>query len=317
MPLQNNGGYMLRRREFLAAACAAPLLAAKNHIGRSRFSFITDEAAATPADAIAFAHKYELQYVELREVPGAKLHYCKLPEADLKLAAKEFKDNGLKISFFNTPYLKITLPGTEPIRRRTEAPDAREKRIARDQAEFDRRNDDLKQGIRAAQILGATQMRLFTFLRVAEPAKVEQRIAEILGEMARVAEKEGVKILVENEGSCNVATSPELASMVKLLPEKSVGLNWDPHNAFGAPFKEIAYPDGYLVLPKKRIGNLQTKGKSLLEATEKIDWTSIFHALERDGYQGKIGLETHYFDGTKIEKSHLSMQEMLRIAETS
>ena len=308
---------MLRRREFLAAAFAAPLLGAKNHIGRSRFSFITDEAAATPADAIAFAHKYELQYVELREVPGAKLHYCKLPEADLRVAAKEFKDNGLKISFFNSPYLKITLPGTEPVRRRTETPDAREKRIARDQAEFDRRIEDLKQGIRAAQILGATQMRLFTFSRVAEPAKVEQRIAEILGEMAHVADQQGMKILVENEGSCNVATSPELASMVKLLPEKSVGLNWDPHNAFGAPFKEVAFPDGYQVLPKKRIGNLQTKGKSLLEATEKIDWTSIFHALERDGYQGMIGLETHYFDGTKIEKSHLSMQEMLRIAETS
>jgi sugar phosphate isomerase/epimerase len=314
--LQNNRCYMLRR-EFLAAISAAPLLAAKNHIGKSRFSFITDEAAATPADAIAFAHKYGLQYVELREVPGAKMHYCRLPEAELKAAAKEFHDNGLKVSFFNTPYLKITLPGTEPVRRRVETPEAREKRIARDQAEYDQRIDNLKQGIRAAQILGVTQMRVFTFLRVAEPAKVEQRVAEILGEMAHVAAKENVKLLVENEGSCNVATSPELASMVKLLPEKHVGLNWDPHNALGAPFKELAYPDGYQVLPKKRIGNLQTKGKSLLETSDKVDWASIFHALERDGYQGQVGLETHYFDGTKIEKSHLSMQEMLRIAETS
>jgi sugar phosphate isomerase/epimerase len=71
------------------------------------------------------------------------------------------------------------------------------------------------------------------------------------------------------------------------------------------------------VLQKKRICNVQTKGKSLLEVNDKIDWASIFHALERDGYRGQVGLETHYFDGTKIEKSHLSMQEMLRIAETS
>jgi sugar phosphate isomerase/epimerase len=306
------------RREFLAAVSAAPLLAAaKNHIGKSRFSFITDEAAATPADAIAFAHKYGLQFIELRDVPGAKIHYCRLPEADLKAAAKEFQENGLKVSFFNTPYLKITLPGTEPVRKRTETPEAREKRMAKDQAEFDRRIEDLKQGVRAAQILGATQMRLFTFLRVEEPAKVEQRVAEIIGEMAHLAAKENIKILVENEGSCNVATSPELASMVKLLPEKQVGLNWDPHNAIGAAFKEVSYPDGYQALPKRRIGNVQTKGKSLLEPSDKIDWTNIFHALERDGYQGQVGLETHYFDGTKIEKSHLSMQEMLRIAETS
>ncbi len=295
---------------------AAPLLAAaKNHIGRSRFSAITDEIAATPADAIAFAHKYGLQYVELREVPGAKVHYCKLPEADLKAAAKEFQANGLKVSFFNTPYLKIALPGTEPARKRPETPENHAKRIARDQTQYDNRIEDFKQGIRAAQILGATQLRLFTFSRVEEPVKIEQRIADVLGEMAHVAEKENIKILVENEGSCNVATSPELASMMKLLPAKSVGLNWDPHNALS--YKELAYPDGYQVLPKKRIGNVQTKGKSLLEASDKIDWANIFHALERDGYQGEVGLETHYFDGTKIEKSHLSMLEMLRIAEPS
>ena len=179
------------RREFIAAMASAPLLAAaknngagKNHIGRSRFSAITDEIAATPAAAIAFAHKYGLQYVELREVPGAKVHYCKLPEADLKAAAKEFQENGLKVSFFNTPYLKITLPGTEPVRRREETPESRQKRLASHQAEFDRRMEDWKQGIRAAQILGATQMRIFTFSRIAEPAKVEQRIADVLGEMA-------------------------------------------------------------------------------------------------------------------------------------
>jgi sugar phosphate isomerase/epimerase len=309
------------RREFIAVMAAAPLLAAaknniaKNHIGRSRFSAITDEIAATPADAIAFAHKYGLRYVELRDVPGAKVHYCKLPEADLKAAAKEFQQNGLKVSFFNTPYLKITLPGTEPVRKREETPENRQKRLANHQAEFDRRVEDWKQGIRAAQILGATQMRIFTFSRVADPTAVEQRIADVLGELALISEKEHVRMLVENEGSCNVATSSELASMMKLLPEKSVGLNWDPHNALS--FKEVAYPDGYQVLPKKRICNVQTKGKSLLEANDKIDWAGIFHALERDGYRGQVGLETHYFDGTKIEKSHLSMQEMLRIAETS
>ena len=36
-------------------------------------------------------------------------------------------------------------------------------------------------------------------------------------------------------------------------------------------------------------------------------------ALEKDGYGGALGLETHYFDGTNIEKSHLSMQEILRL----
>ncbi len=308
----------MRRRDFLAALSVAPLLQAKatnTPIGRSRFSFITDEAATSPEDAIAFAHKYRLQWVELRDVPGGKKgHYYKQSEEDQKAAAKQFHENGLKVSFFNTPFLKITLPGTEPLHRKPETPEQREKRIAAHQAEFDRRLDDLRQGIRAAHLLGVDHIRVFTFQRIQEPESAFQRIAEILGEMSVIAEKEKIHLLVENEGSCNVATTPELAAMMKLLP-KSVGLNWDPHNAF--PFHEIAYPDAYKVLPIDRTRNVQVKGKSLLEPDQKFDWAGIFHSLDHDGYRGEIGLETHYFDGTRIEKSHLSMQEMLRITESA
>jgi sugar phosphate isomerase/epimerase len=42
----------------------------------------------------------------------------------------------------------------------------------------------------------------------------------------------------------------------------------------------------------------------------KIDWTSIIQQLNKDGYQGCIGLETHVFDGTLIEKAHLCMKEI-------
>ena len=38
----------------------------------------------------------------------------------LRQAVKEFRDNGLKVTFLNTPFFKITLPGTEPLLRRPE-----------------------------------------------------------------------------------------------------------------------------------------------------------------------------------------------------
>ena len=104
------------RREFLAGLAAAPLLtAAKSHIDRGRISFITDEAAASPADAIQFAKKYSLRWVELRDVPGGGGHYMRQSDEKLKEAARQFQDNGIKVSFFNTPMFKITLPGTEPL----------------------------------------------------------------------------------------------------------------------------------------------------------------------------------------------------------
>jgi sugar phosphate isomerase/epimerase len=48
--------------------------------------------------------------------------------------------------------------------------------------------------------------------------------------MGEMAGKEGIKILVENEVPCNVVTCAEFAAFMKLVPEKTVGMNWDPKN---------------------------------------------------------------------------------------
>lgn len=302
------------RRQFLAGLAAAPLLSAKSRIDRSRISFITDEASTSPSDSMAFAKQYSLRWVELREVPGGGGHYMRQSDEKLKEAVKLFRDNGVKVSFLNSPMFKITLPGSEPLLRRPETPEAREKRIARHQAEYDRRKDDFRQAFHAAHLLGTDKIRVFTFLRTAEPSKLNQQIADVIGEMAEMAGKEKIKLLVENESACNVVSCAEVAAFLKLLPEKTVGLNWDPMN--GVSQKEVPYPDGYKLLPFKRLGNVQMKGHSLLDSAQKLDWPGIFAALSRDGYSGQIGLETHYFDGTKIEKSHASMREIFRILES-
>ena len=305
----------MRRRDFLAAVAAAPLLSAKNRIDMSRIAVLTDEVARSPADAIAFARKYGVSWLELRGVPGGKGHYGHLPEAELKQAVKEFNDNGLKVSFLNTGFFKITLPGTEPVFRKPETPEAREKRLARHKLDFDQRKQKFEEAIRSAHILGVDKMRVFTFLRVEKPESVFQQVADVIGEMAEIAAKEKIKIAVENEGACNVVTCAETAAFVKLLPGKTVGINWDPMN--GVAQKEPPYPDGYNLLPKKRLWNVQMKGHSLIDEQRRLDWRSIFDALDKDGYGGKVGLETHYFDGTLIEKSNQSMLEIRRILEQS
>lgn len=302
------------RREFLAGLSIAPLLAAKSHLDRSRIAFITDEAAATPDDAIAFAKKYNLRWVELRDVPGGGGHYMRQPDEKLKETAKQFRDNGIKVSFLNTPMFKTTLPGTEAVLRGPETPEAREKRIARHQADFDRRKEDFQQAFRAAHLLNVDKIRLFTFLRTAEPEKVFPRIADVIGEIAQMAAKEDIKLLIENEVPCNVVTCAELAAFIKLVPEKTVGINWDPMN--GTSRKEEPYPLGYKLLPMNRLWNVQIKGHTLLDPKLKLDWGGILSSLARDGYKGQVGLETHYFDGTKIEKSHASMVEIFRILES-
>lgn len=309
----------LNRRSFVAATLSSPfhnLLAATRSIDRSRVSAITDEIARSPSEAIDFAHQYGLQWLSLRDMPAPlgtkKTAYHSLDERDLKQAAREFGDAGIRIAFLDTPFLKFGLPDTEPKRKTPEDPAAREKRIARDRASFDSRLEDLRKGIRASHIFDCPLLRIFTFSRVAEPESIFFRIAEIIGEMASVAEKDGVKLLIENEASQNVGTSAEATKLIKLLP-RNVGINWDSLN--GLALGEKPYPDGYESLPKDRVWSVHVKGKSLLDYPEHQDWPAIFSALERDGFQGKLELETHIFGEQQVAASHASMKEIVRMLD--
>jgi len=302
----------MTRRELLLGTLTVASLSAKSKIDRSRLSVITDEAAKTPQEAIDFAKKYSLQFVELRNVPGGK-EYAFLSEPEIKLAAAQFAQNSLRVSFMNASLLKFAWPGTEPARKRAETDEARAKRLQTESDRFARRMDDLRTAIRNCHIVGVDLLRVFTGIRVVDPEKLYPRIVDVLGEMAFVAEKEKIHLLIENEASCNIATSAELAALLKLLPSKWIGANWDCLN--GRALGEEPFPQGYEALPKKRIGNVQIKGKSVLDYPEKLDWKTIFRTLEKDGYRGKIGLETHIFGEGQIAASHASMREILRIVE--
>jgi sugar phosphate isomerase/epimerase len=304
----------MTRRELLAGALTAAVLPAKTKIDRSSISAISDEIGRTPQASIDFAKKYDMQFLELRDVPGSKgKEYSFLPEDEAKQAAADFERNGIRISFMNSSLLKLAWPGTDPVRRRPESDEARAKRLATEAARFDRRMDDLRTAIRNSHTLGCGLLRIFTGSRVAEPEKLYPRIVDVIGEMSLVAQKENIHLLIENEGSCNIGTSAELTALLKLIPSRWVAINWDSLN--GIALHENPFPDGYQVLPKDRILNVQIKGKTVLDYPEKLDWKTIFRTLQADGYQGKIGLETHIFGEGQIQASHDSMTEIMRMLQ--
>jgi len=310
----------MTRREWIASLAAAVPLAAKSaprsgKIGLSRLSAISDEIATAPEGALAFAKLYNMQWLELRNVPGGGGEYSRLDEAKLKAAAQTFKDNGIRISFLNTGMLKFGLPGSEIKPNRPETAEQKKARTERDQKRFDERMKWLQDSVRACHILEVKDVRVFAFTRATEPGKHYERIAEIIGEMAVTAEREGIRLLLENETSCNAATCEESAALLKLIPSKAVGLNWDVLNGFD--MKEPAFPHGYSLLPKHRIWNVQAKGKSLLEEGKIQDWQGIIRALAKDGYTGCLGLENHMFGRMLYTHGHYAMRELIRVAEAA
>jgi L-ribulose-5-phosphate 3-epimerase len=304
------------RRTFITAtlAAAVPSSAAIKHINSTRISAITDEVARTPADAIRFAHEFGMQWLSLRDTPSepgpGRIPYYSMEPAKLQQVVGEFKDAGIRISFLDTPFLKFDLPGTTPKRSRPEEPAAQQARLAKQKALFDNRFEDLRLGIRASHAFNCPQLRIFTFTRVADPESVFPRIAEIISELAAIAQKEGIRLLIENETTQNAGTSAETAKLLKLLPG-NVGVNWDSLNA--VPLGEKPFPDGYESLPKDRIWNVHVKGKSLLDYPDHLDWPAILSALERDGFTGRLELETHIFGDQQVAASHASMKELMRL----
>ena len=304
----------MTRRELLAgAACALaakPLLAFKSHITRAHISAITDEIGNTQADAIDFAQHYGLQWVELRNVPETKKEFAFLTEPELKRWATQLAVAKLKVSFLNTSLLKFTWPGLTPAKPRKETDDQRSTREALEQKKWERRREDAAAALRAANILGVDKVRVFTGERVANPETAYPLIVRTMEELIPLAEAARVHLLIENESTQNIGTSAETKAIMELLPSKTMGINWDPQNALA--LKEIPWPDGYAQVPKDRMLNAQFKAKGLLDdSPEKLNWKAIMEAMQKDNYRGQIGLETHIFDGTLIEKAHESMKIIL------
>ena len=305
----------MRRREFLFVPTA--LLNARPRLDRSCLSVLTDEVGPDIRSAIAFCQKYKLQSVELRVSYDHNLMYDMLTEAQLKTAAKQLSDAGLRISFLNTAMLKYTLPGTVAVKSEDWYENMYKRLGMTPATMLAGRKQNLERALTAAQILGVKQIRSFTFWRVAQPRSIYPKLKDLFLEMEAPAKKAGVRILVENEYSTNVATSDETAAFLQMLPPKQFGLNWDPQNSASAG--EAVFPGGYNKLPKKRIANVQLKaeGLGLLDNGNRLDCKGIIEALYKDGYKGLIGLETHSElpPVRNVPISHKCIQKLIELVE--
>jgi sugar phosphate isomerase/epimerase len=260
-----------------AAACSAQLWA-RNHWDRSRISAITDELGATADDAASFAQDAGMQFVEVRNQPGTNREYDTGREADMQAAAAHLANMNVKVSIVHTSLLNF------------------------DQARRDHRMEDFQKALRCAQIMGADKIRIIGGTRAADPSTMFQPIADAISEMAAECEKQKVSLILANAPEHNVATCADLAAVMKLVPSKWVGIDWRPQ------------PDGYSLLPKKRILNVRVPAVSLAPGRpEFLNWKNILTALEKDGYGGRITLEVGPNSHNQVDAARESLDELVHI----
>ena len=249
------------------------------------------------------AHEFGLEWIELRAMWNKNILNLDAKEVDE--ARRILEKYKLRVTDIASPLFKVDWPG---------APKSQfSPKGAQFSADFTYEQQDelLERSIALAKAFQTDRVRCFDFWRLEDPAPYRAAINEKLLAAAGTAGKKGVTLLLENEPACNTATAAESVKVLAEVKSPSLMLNWDPGNA--AAHGEKAFPDGYNLLTKERIGHCHCK-----DVTKKpdsngydwaamgrgiIDWTGQFAALKRDGYHFAVSLETHWRGAATPEES--------------
>jgi L-ribulose-5-phosphate 3-epimerase len=306
---------MIKRREFLAGGATAFVMmgatrAMAADVKQFKLGVITDEVTQDFEKALAWARGYNLGWVELRTVWNK--YITEFTPDEVKRAKDLLAKYNLRVSVLDSAYFKSTLPGTTS-------------KFAEGKGDFaanehEKQDALLERAFARARDFGTDKVRIFSFWRVDDPHTVFDRVAKELDKTAEVAKREGIRLVLENEPACNVATGAESAAMLNAVKAPALGLNWDPGNAYAAGELK-PFPDGYAPLDKKRIWHMHLKDA---EGTGemwrpvgggKIDYVGQFRAILKDGFIGTMSLETHYLNAAKDKEasSRESMDGLLKV----
>ena len=157
-----------------------------------------------------------------------------------------------------------------------------------------------------ASEFGSSMVIVFGFQREQnEHADNFSRAVELMAKAAALAQKQGVKLVIENEPGFWCDSGANTAKLIAAVNSPSLRANWDPCNGYGTP--EVPYPDGYESV-KRFIANVHVKDTSegaLIRCVPvgegAIDWKGQLRAVVRDEIVRHVTIETHCLP--LIEKS--------------
>jgi len=269
-----------------------------------RIAVINDEIAQDFGHVCeVVSREFGLQWIELRGMWNKNIVNLDAKEVDD--ARKILQKYQLRVTDIASPLFKTDWPGApkSPFSPKTPQFGA--------DFTFAQQNDVLDRSIALAKAFQTDRVRCFDFWRLDDQSPYRPAMNERLLAAAKAAEQKGVVLLLENEPACNTATGAEAAKTLAAVQSPALMLNWDPGNAITRG--EIPFPNGYDLLPKKRIGHCHCKDARKKPNSNdyewaamgrgEVDWTGQFAALKRDGYHFAVSLETHWRGAATPEES--------------
>ena len=312
----------ISRRRFVAGTALLGAAAVSRHTfampAKSSFkvSVISDEISQDFDHACSvIANDFGLSFVEVRDMWGKSLQTSS--EAEIAEAKKILARYKLQVTDIASPLFKVDWPGAP---RSKHAPKG-DITPAAAEAALRHQDEVIERSIFLAKTFGTDKIRCFDFWRLDDPAPYREAMNAKLREAADKVGKQGLMLVLENEGACNTATGREAAKVLAAIPSTNLALNWDPGNAVMREEMD-AFPGGWEALPKNRIHHCHCKnavkdesGKIVWSPVDKgfIDWAAQFRALKAIGYSDAVSLETHWRGaGTPEASTRISWDGMKR-----
>ena len=239
-----------------------------------QISIFTDEInRENPERAIRLASEWGVNGVEVRTLPGGR--FPSVSDAEMDEFYTLVKDAGLDVSGVSPGFCKCSIDDPS-------VPGAI--------------SEGLPRACEWAKRWGTDMVSCFAFDRD-ESETVPDAVVDAVGRMAEIAGQHGCRLLLENESSCWGGTGLEAVDIIRRIGSPNLTLCWDPGNSAraGAP---VPFPDEYEQLKDLvthvHMKNFDTKNQewSLIE-DGIVDWQGQIAALESDGYDGFIVIETH------------------------
>lgn len=267
-----------------------------------RVSVVTDEISADIETALELASDMGVEAVEIRGIEAARYPFVSAYWRDrVPLLIDEFGMTVAALSpgLFKVPWPADPLPHTRVFRWEDKALfDAY--RAAHDlvREHLDVR---LPAAIDAAKALGVPTLVCFSFAR--EPGTApgpapDGAIAALRSAAQRVAEHD-LQLAIEVEHVCWGDTGTRAAQIVERVDHPALGINWDPANAFKAGV-DAPETDDYAAV-RTHVRHVHFKdavidpasGRRAFAIEGQLDWERQIAALQADGYDGYISVETH------------------------
>lgn len=261
-------------------------------------SIITDEISADLETAIELGIEWGVNNFELRGFFTDRVpHFSPYQKQCVKDALEEYHARIIAISpgLFKIPY---------PAKRAT-----RSSLGWMDLAAYQgwavsqqRLNDHLYERLPAsldyANELGVGLVVIFSFARTGAPdSKPPEEVLNCLWQAAEQAQAHDIHLAIEVEAGFWADTGAHTARILRMIDHPSLGVTWDPGNAFFAG--DDPYPTGYMQVREytRHIHYKDAKRDRLgvphYVAEGQIDWAGQIRQVIDDGYEGFISIETH------------------------